>query len=75
MDGFTPTCSACFMISSSSVNFSTTGVIRRPIFFASMTISMYSSSLKPLQMIGVSLSAMARTASSSGLDPASKPKL
>ena len=36
---------------------------------------MYSSSLNPLQMIGVSLSAIARTASSSGFDPASRPKL
>ena len=40
---------------------------------ASITISMYSSSLKPLQMIGVSLSAMAITASSSGFEPASRP--
>ena len=38
--------------------FSTTGMILRPIFWASIAISMNSSSLKPLQMIGVSLSAM-----------------
>ena len=55
--------------------FSTTGMILRPIFLASITISMYSSSLKPLQMMGVSLSAMARTASSSGFEPASRPNL
>ena len=42
---------------------------------ASITISMYSSSLKPLQMIGVSLSAIASTASSSGFEPASRPNL
>ena len=46
-----------------------------PIFWASIAISMNSSSLKPLQMIGVSLSASASTASSSGLEPASRPKL
>ena len=55
--------------------FSTTGMICRPIFWASIAISMYSSSLKPLQMIGVSLSASAITASSSGFDPASRPNL
>ena len=49
---------AYFRISSSSVYFSTTGMICRPIFWASIAISMNSSSLKPLQMIGVSLSAM-----------------
>ena len=54
--------------------FSTTGTMLRPILRASITISMYSSSLKPLQMIGVLLSAMATTASSSGLEPASRPK-
>ena len=48
-------------------------MICRPIFWASITISMYSSSLKPLQMIGVSLSAIAITASSSGFEPASRP--
>ena len=36
---------------------------------------MNSASLKPLQMIGVSLSASAATASSSGFEPASRPKL
>ena len=36
---------------------------------------MNSASLKPLQMIGVSLSAIATTANSSGLLPASSPKL
>ena len=35
--------------------FSTTGMMLRPIFWASIAISMYSASLKPLQMIGVSL--------------------
>ena len=53
--------------------FSTTGMICRPIFWASIAISMNSASLKPLQMIGVSLPAMATTASSSGLLPASSP--
>ena len=53
MAGRTPTRSACFRIRSSSVYFSTTGMICRPIFLASITISMYSSSLNPLQMIGV----------------------
>ena len=48
-------------------------MMRRPIFCASMAISMNSASLKPLQMIGVSLSASATTASSSGLEPASRP--
>ena len=47
--------------------FSTTGMILRPIFWASMAISMYSSSLKPLQMMGVSLSARAMTAMQLGL--------
>ena len=47
----------------------------RPIFCASMAISMYSSSLKPLQMMGVSLSASAITAISSGFEPASRPNL
>ena len=46
----------------------------RPIFWASIAISMYSASLKPLQMIGVSFDAIATTASSSGLLPASRPK-
>ena len=32
--------------------FSTTGMIWRPIFLDSIAISMYSSSLNPLQMIG-----------------------
>ena len=41
-------------ISSSSVNFSTTGMMFLPILRASITILMNSSSLKPLQMIGVS---------------------
>ncbi len=54
--------------------FSTTGMIRRPIFWASIAISMNSASLKPLQMIGVSFSASATTGSSSGLLPASSPK-
>ena len=36
---------------------------------------MNSASLKPLQMIGVSLSAIAMTASNSGLLPASRPNL
>ena len=53
--GRTPTFSAYLRISSSSVYFSTTGMILRPIFWASIAISMNSASLKPLQMIGVSL--------------------
>ena len=55
MFGRTPTFSAYSRISSSSVYFSTTGMIWRPIFWASIAISMNSASLKPLQMIGVSL--------------------
>ena len=39
--------------------FSTTGMMSRPIFWASIAISMNSASLKPLQMIGVSFSASA----------------
>ncbi len=54
--------------------FSTTGMMVRPILVASITASMYSASLKPLQMMGVSLFAIATTASSSGLLPASRPK-
>ena len=42
-------------ISASSVYFSTTGMMLRPIFWASIAISMNSASLKPLQMIGVSI--------------------
>jgi hypothetical protein len=62
-------------IVSSSVNFSTTGMICFPILRASIVILMNSSSLKPLQMIGVSKSLVsASTASSSGLEPASTPK-
>ena len=72
--GFTPIFSACFKISSSSVYFSTTGVMFRPIFRPIIASSMYSSSLKPLQRIGVSLSAIAITAINSGFDPASNPK-
>ena len=71
--GRTPTFSAYFRISPSSVYFSTTGMTLRPIFWASIAISMNSASLKPLQMIGVSLYAWAATASSSGLEPASRP--
>ena len=48
--------------------------MRRPIFWASIAISMNSASLKPLQMIGVSFDVIAITARSSGLDPASRPK-
>ena len=62
-------------MSSSSVYFSTTGMIWRPIFCASIAISMNSASLKPLQMIGVSFEATAATAISSGFEPASSPKL
>ena len=72
--GRTPIRCAVSMISCSSVYFSTTGMMLRPIFWASIAVSMYSSSLKPLQMIGVSLSASAMTASSSGFEPASRPK-
>ena len=36
---------------------------------------MNSASLNPLQMIGVVLSAIATTASNSGFEPASRPKL
>jgi hypothetical protein len=53
--GRTPTRSAYFRISASSVYFSTTGMTWRPIFCASIAISMNSASLNPLQMIGVSL--------------------
>ena len=53
--------------------FSTTGMMLRPIFWASITVSMYSASLKPLHMIGVSFDAIATTARSSGLLPASRP--
>ena len=74
MVGRTPTRWLYFRIRCSSVYFSTTGMIWRPTFWASMAISMYSSSLKPLQMMGVSLSASAITAISSGLEPASRPK-
>ena len=73
--GRTPIFSAIFRIRSSSVYFSTTGMICRPILRAIIAISMNSASLKPLQMIGVSFEAMATTASSSGLLPASRPKL
>ncbi len=73
MLGRTPTRWLYLRIRCSSVYFSTTGMILRPIFWASIAISMYSSSLKPLQMIGVSLSAIAITAISSGFDPASRP--
>ena len=45
-----------------------------PDLWPSMAVSMYSASLKPLQMIGVVLSAIATTASSSGFEPASRPK-
>src|SRR5580704_2482647 len=68
MVGLTPTFSAYSRIRSSSVYFSTTAMMRRPIFCASIAISMKSASLKPLQMIGVSLSASATTASNSGLE-------
>ena len=71
--GRTPIFSAASRISPSSVYFSTTGMMLRPILRASIAVSMNSASLKPLQMIGVSLSASATTASSSGLDPASRP--
>ncbi len=74
MFGRTPTFSAYSSTSASSLYFSITGMILRPIFWASIAISMYSKSLKPLQMIGVSLLAIADTASSSGLLPASRPK-
>jgi len=72
--GRTPIFSAYSRISCSSENRSTTGMMCRPIFWASIAVSMNSASLKPLQMIGVSLSASAITASSSGLLPASSPK-
>ncbi len=73
--GRTPSLWAILRISSSSVYFSTTGMMCRPIFRAIIAISMNSASLKPLQMIGVSPVAMATTAISSGLLPASSPKL
>ena len=75
MFGRTPTLRAYSRISPSSVYFSTTGMILRPILWASIAISMNSASLNPLQMIGVSLSVIAMTASSSGFEPASRPKL
>ncbi len=71
--GRTPTFLAYSSTRPSSVYFSTTGMILRPIFNASIAISMNSASLKPLQMIGVSLVVMATTASNSGLEPASSP--
>ena len=75
MLGLTLCCLAYLTISSSSLNFSTTGMMFFPIFVARMTASMNSSSLNPLQMIGVwSSSTSAITASSSGLLPASRPK-
>ena len=54
MFGRTPIFSAYSRISCSSVYFSTTGMMNRPIFWASIAVSMNSASLKPLQMIGVS---------------------
>ena len=53
MLGLTLCCLAYLTISSSSLNFSTTGMMFLPILVARMTASMNSSSLKPLQMIGV----------------------
>ena len=73
--GRTPYLFCRLEIRPSSVYFSTTGMMLRPIFWASIAVSMYSASLKPLQMIGVSLSARATTASSSGFEPASRPNL
>ena len=73
--GRTPMRCATSRMRPSSVYFSTTGMMLRPIFWASIAVSMYSASLNPLQMIGVSLSAIATTASSSGFDPASSPNL
>ena len=73
--GRTPMRSACSRIKSSSVYFSTTGMMLRPSFCASIASSMNSASLNPLQMMGVSLSAMAATAISSGFEPASSPNL
>ena len=73
--GRTPIFSAYSRISPSSVYFSTTGMILRPIFWASIAVSMNSASLKPLQMMGVSFEAIATTASNSGLLPASSPNL
>ena len=73
--GRTPSFSAASRIRPSSVYFSTTGMMLRPILSASIAVSMNSASLNPLQMMGVSLSAMATTASSSGLEPASRPNL
>ena len=67
--------SACSRIKSSSVYFSTTGMMFRPIFCASIASSMNSASLNPLQMMGVSLSAIATTAINSGFEPASSPNL
>ena len=72
--GRTPSFSAYSSTMCSSENRSTTGMICRPIFCASIAVSMNSASLKPLQMMGVSLSASAITANSSGLLPASSPK-
>ncbi len=56
--GRTPIFSAASMISPSSVYFSTTGMMLRPICWPSIAVSMNSASLNPLQMIGVVLSAM-----------------
>ena len=75
MAGRTFRSSAWRRINSSSVNFSTTGMIGLPILRANMAMRMNSSSLKPLQMIGVSMPLVsASTASNSGLEPASRPK-
>jgi hypothetical protein len=67
------------MSSPSSANDSITGVMFRPSLHARITVSMYSSSLNPLQTIGIERTASspsavrASTASSSGLLPASSP--
>ena len=71
--GRTPTFCAYSRMRPSSLYFSTTGRTVRPTFWVSIAISMNSASLKPLQTMGESFDAIAATAISSGLDPASRP--
>ena len=75
MFGRTPTLRAYSRISPSSVYFSTTGMIRRPILWASIAISMNSASLKPLQMIGVSFVGHRHDRQQLGLRPGLQPEI
>ena len=66
---------AASVISFNSSLRSTTITISRPIFCASKAVSMYSTSLNPLQMITPpGMFIKDRTTKSSGLDPHSRPK-